>query len=245
MILGYIFAVFIGFLLGIMGGGGSILIIPVFIYLLKMDPKLSIGLSLGIVGITSFIGVLNHYRKSHVSFKTVVVFAPFTMLGAYLSSYISSFIPGPSQLLFFATVMFACSLMMIQEKQKIEIKKKNPFLIGTIAFVIGIISGIAGVGGGFLIVPSLVILVQLPMKKAVGTSLAVISLSALTAFSNYITQLEIPWLFFISFTVLSGVGISLGSHFVPYISQQKLKKSFGFFLILMSLFILLTTFRTL
>ena len=237
--IGYIFAVFIGFCLGLLGGGGSILFIPVLVYILKIEPKLSIALSLAIVGLTSFIGVFNHYRNNNISFKTIVFFAPFTMLGAYLGSFLASFISGQTQLTLFAMTILGASALMIKDRNKNKNLKPAPQLVFvTSGFIVGIISGVVGVSGGFLIVPSLVLLAGLPMKQAVGTSLAVISLSTLAGFLGYIGQLEIPWDLLIQFVFLSGVGIVAGSHFIQYVSQNKLKKVFAYFLIVMGFFIL-------
>ena len=237
--IGYIFAVLIGFFLGLLGGGGSILFISVLVYILKMDLKLSIALSLAIVGMTSLIGAFNHYRNNNISFKTILFFAPFTMLGAYLGSFLASFISGEIQLILFSVTILISSILMLRNKKQIKILRSSRQILFILSgFAVGALSGMVGVSGGFLIVPALVLLADLPMKKAIGTSLAVISLSTLVAFLGYIDQVEIPWVLLIQFVVLSGIGIIAGSHFVQFVSQQKLKKTFSYFLILLGVFIL-------
>ena len=235
----YIFAILIGLCLGLLGAGGSILIIPVLVYILKIDPKVSIALSLAIVGMSSVIGAYSHYKNNNISFKTIVFFAPFTMLGAYLGSYLAGFISAQIQLILFAVIMLSASVLMIKDKKKNKnLKTARQFIFTAAGFIVGIISGVVGVGGGFLIVPALVLLAGLPMKQAVGTSLAVISVSALTGFSGYIGQLEIPWALLFQFVFLSGIGVIAGSRLVQYVNQKKLKKAFGVFLIVMGFFML-------
>lgn len=241
--IGYICAVLVGCFLGLMGGGGSIFFIPVLVYILKLDPKVSIALSLALVGMTSLIGAINHYRNDNINFRIILFFAPFTMLGAYLGSYLALFISGQIQLILFSlTVLFASFLMIKDQNNKGSQKAKHQLIFILSGFVIGVVSGIVGIGGGFLIVPLLIILADLSMKQAVGTSLAIISLSSLTGFSGYIGQLQIPWFLLFQFVFLSGIGVILGSHFIQYISHQKLKKSFGYFLIVMGFFMLIQNF---
>lgn len=239
--IGYLVAIIIGASLGLLGGGGSILTVPVLVYLLKMDPKTSIALSLAIVGTTSLVGVFSHFRNGNVSFKTIKVFAPITMLGAFLGAKVAAFIPGNVQLIIFGVIMLASSTLMIKGRQNLEETQGSDtslMALGLSGLAVGLISGIVGVGGGFLIVPALVLLARLPMKQAVGTSLAVISLSSLTGFVGYVGAIEIPWGFLATFIGLSSVGIVIGTKLVSYISQQKLKKGFGYFLIVMAVFVL-------
>ena len=237
--IAYIFAVFVGLCLGLLGAGGSILIIPILVYILKIEPKVSIALSLAIVGMASLIGAYSHYKNNNIRFKTIVFFAPLTMLGAYLGSYLSAFISGRLQLILFALIMLSASFLMIKDQKKSVPLKRAPqgvFILS--GFIVGLISGLVGVGGGFLIVPALVLLAGLPIQQAVGTSLAVVSMSALTGFSGYIGQLEIPWTLLFQFVFLSGIGVTAGSRLVQFVSQNKLKKTFGYFLIVMGFVIL-------
>ena len=235
----YVFAVIVGLCLGLLGAGGSILIVPVLVYILKIEPKVSIALSLAIVGATSLIGAFSHYQKDNISFRTIAFFAPFTMLGAYLGSYLAGFVSGQTQLILFAFIMLSASILMIKNTQKSEKLNSEQKLVFIITgFTVGVISGLLGVGGGFLIVPALVLLADLPMRQAVGTSLAVISLSALTGFSAYAGSLEIPWALLFQFVFFSGIGIVIGSRLVQYVSQKKLRKAFAYFLVFMGLFML-------
>lgn len=238
--LGYALATLIGLSLGLLGGGGSILTVPILVYVLGMDAKLSIALSLAIVGATSLLGVYGHYKKGNVNFKVAAIFGPVAMGGTFLGAKISAYMSGQTQLIIFAIIMLLASIFMLKGRKDVEEKdvKLNYALIVAEGLVVGIITGIVGVGGGFLIVPALVLLAGQSMKKAVGTSLLIISLKSFSGFVGYIGQVQIPWMFLLQFTAFSGVGIFVGSALVQYVSQTALKKAFAVFLIIMGIFIL-------
>jgi uncharacterized membrane protein YfcA len=238
--IGYSLALLIGLTLGLLGGGGSILTVPILVYLLKMDPKQAIALSLAIVGITSLIGVFRHAKVKNVDYKVAALFAPIAMIGTFGGAKISQFLTGEIQLLFFGIIMLLASIHMFKGKKEKEeeISKTISYPLLTIqAIIVGIITGIVGVGGGFLIVPALVLLAGLSMKKAVGTSLLIISLNSLSGFIGHIGIVEIPWSFLFKFTAFSGIGIIIGSYLSDFVPQQKLKKIFAIFLICVGSFI--------
>lgn len=245
MILGYILATLIGLSLGLLGGGGSILTVPILVYVLKMDPKISIALSLAIVGTTSLFGVFGHYKNENVDLRIASVFAPVAMGGTFLGAKLSQFVSGQIQLLMFAIIMIVASFFMLKGRKEnkdeddcIDKKKLNYLLIGLEGLVVGVVTGLVGVGGGFLIVPALVLLGGVSMKKAVGTSLLIISLKSFAGFFGYIGIVEIPWMFLSKFTFFSIIGIFVGSYLVRFVSQSSLKKVFAIFLIIMGFFIL-------
>lgn len=240
--LGYFLATLIGLSLGLLGGGGSILTVPILVYVMKMDAKLSIALSLAIVAFTSLIGVWGHYKNKNVDFKVAAVFAPVAMAGTFLGAKLSGFMSGQAQLILFAIIMIIASFFMLKptkvQKHEEKDQKMNIPLIVIEGIVVGIVTGLVGVGGGFLIVPALVLLGNIDMKKAVGTSLFIISLKSFSGFAGYVTMIEIPWAFLGKFILFSGFGIIIGSYLVKFISQAKLKKAFAIFLIIMGVFIL-------
>ena len=245
MIMAYLLATLIGFSLGIMGGGGSILTVPILVYVLKMDAKLSIAMSLAIVGTTSLVGVFNHFRAGNVNLKVAAIFGPIAMVGTFLGAKISKLMSGEAQLILFAIIMLMASYFMIKGRKEVEAddndykeKKLNIPLLGAQAICVGIITGLVGVGGGFMIVPALVLLTGLSMKMAVGTSLFIIALNSFSGFAGYLGMFEFNWGFLAKFSGASIFGILVGSQLVQFISQRVLKKSFGVFLILMGLFIL-------
>lgn len=243
--LGYFLALLTGMSLGLLGGGGSILTVPILVYAMGMDAKLSVALSLAIVAVTSLIGVWGHYRNNNIDFKIAAVFAPFAMAGTFLGAKLSVFLSGQVQLILFALIMLAASYFMLKKSKSMPAKEAQASekkliipLIASEGVIVGIITGLVGVGGGFLIVPALTLLAGIDMKKAVGTSLIIISLKSFSGFFGYMNLIEIPWGFLAMFILFSGIGIILGSYLVRFISQEKLKKSFAIFLIVMGSFIL-------
>ena len=255
-IFGYSASILIGVSLGLIGGGGSILTLPVLVYLLGFSPVLSTAYSLFIVGTTSFVGSINYMRKGLVNYQAAFVFAIPSFISVFLTrKYLVPAIPDSlftiagfevtkniGIMLFFALVMLAASYSMIMSKKKedeeSEKLKFNYPLIGLEGAVVGILTGIVGAGGGFLIIPALVLLARLPMKMAVGTSLLIIAAKSLIGFMGDISNINVNWTFLFQFTLLSVIGIFIGSYFSRFIEGEKLKKSFGWFVLVMGIYII-------
>jgi uncharacterized membrane protein YfcA len=234
-------AVIIGLSLGLMGGGGSILTVPVLVYALEMDAKTAIALSLAIVGATSLIGSVSHFRAKNINIKVALVFGPIAMIGTFLGAKISVYMSGTTQLILFAVIMLIASVFMFKGRSNTSEsapKKMNYPLILVEGLFVGVLTGLVGVGGGFMIVPALVLLAGIPMKEAIGTSLLIISLKSFAGFMGYVDTVEIPWIFLGKFTAFTGIGIIIGSYSVKFVSPEKLKKTFAIFLVIMSIFIL-------
>ena len=240
--LGFTLAFLMGMSLGLLGGGGSIITVPVLVYAMGMDPKISIALSLAIVGATSLLGVYWHFKSRNVNFKIAAFLGPIAMGGTFLGVKLSVFLSGQVQLVLFALIMLAASLFMFKNNKalpKTTPEKKINFLFLSLGGVIlGTITGLVGVGGGFLIVPALVFLTGVRMKQAVGTSLLIISLNSLSGFAGYLNIVEIPWGFLAKFTLCSGIGIFVGTYLVRFVKQQQLKTAFAIFLLAMGAFII-------
>lgn len=253
-ILFYSPALFIGILLGLMGGGGSILTVPVFVYLIGFSPIVATGYSLFVVGTTSLAGALTYARKKLLNVPIAVTFFIPSFIAVFLvRKYLLPSIPVDlfhigdflvtkdlAIMLFFALAMFGAAVSMIKNSGVSEEEHKehnvNYFLFFLQALLVGLITGIAGAGGGFLIVPALVLLAHLKMKLAVGTSLLIIAINSLIGFSGDVTTLDrIDWKFLSIFSGISILGIFLGSYLSEKVSPQKLKKSFGWFILLMSI----------
>ena len=255
-IFGYSASILIGVSLGLIGGGGSILTLPVLVYLLGFSPVLSTAYSLFIVGTTSFVGSINYMRKGLINYQAAFVFAIPSFISVFLTrKYLVPTIPDSlftiagfevtkniGIMLFFALVMLAASYSMImsekKEDEKSEKLKFNYPLISLEGAVVGILTGIVGAGGGFLIIPALVLLARLPMKMAVGTSLLIIAAKSLIGFMGDISNINVNWTFLLQFTSLSVVGIFIGSYFSKFIEGEKLKKSFGWFVLVMGIYII-------
>ena len=253
-ILGYIGALFIGLVLGLTGGGGSILTVPILVYLMSINPVTATAYSLFIVGTTSTFGAIQNYRKNLVDIKNGFIFAIPSFIAVYLTrKFIVPRIPEiiiespilitkeTFLMLFFAVIMVFGALSVLKKKsQNTNSKeKRNLILIGIQTFTIGIIIGLVGAGGGFLIIPSLILFAKLPMRKAVGTSLFIIAMNSLVGFIGDVQNLEIDWLFLLTFSAISVAGIFLGMYLTKYTNESQLKKIFAYFVLVMAAIILL------
>jgi uncharacterized membrane protein YfcA len=253
-ILGYVGALFIGLVLGLTGGGGSILTVPILVYLMSISPVTATAYSLFIVGSTSTFGAIQNYRKNLVDIKSGFLFAIPSFIAVYLTrKYIVPRIPdiileapilitkNTFLMLFFAVIMIFGALSVLKKKSQdttVE-EKRNLILIGIQTFIIGIIIGLVGAGGGFLIIPALILFAKLPMKKAVGTSLFIIAMNSLVGFTGDMQNLVIDWLFLLTFSAISVVGIFIGMYLTKYTNESQLKKIFAYFVLLMAAIILL------
>lgn len=255
-IFGYIGALFIGVVLGLIGGGGSILTVPILVYLLFVNPVTATAYSLFVVGVSSLVGAIRNIQKGLVDFRTAIVFAIPAFITVYTTrKYLVPAIPEElfsigdfmitkniGIMLFFAIVMLVASVSMIRNKRedKGETSKVsyNYPLIIVEGVLVGVITGIVGAGGGFLIIPALVLLAKLPMKKAVATSLLIIAIKSLIGFIGDVENLDIDWTFLLIFTSISVVGIFLGIYLSNFIEGKKLKKGFGWFVLIMGIYII-------
>lgn len=257
-ILGYLSALVVGVLLGLMGGGGSILTVPILVYLLHINPLLATTCSLFIVGVTSFTGGIRAYSRKMVDFRAVTEFGIPSIFSIFITRHY--LLPAFPDTLFtignttvskemflmvlFALLMLATSLSMlfnktVEKNVEQEGRKINkPVLMVLLGLFIGMLTGILGAGGGFIIIPTLVLLLQVPMKTAVGTSLLIIGINSLFGFLFTLKQFTYDWTLLLSFSLLAIVGIFIGSHFTEKIPAQTLKKSFGVFVLLMGIIIL-------
>jgi uncharacterized membrane protein YfcA len=244
--LGYAAALVIGLALGLMGGGGSILTVPVFVYILGFGPKISIAMSLGVVGLVSLFGALNHWRHGNVDVRLALIFGTVAMAGTFGGAYLARFVSGTFQLVLFAVVMLGAAFFMFldntpndpDEHGAHSVRLETLPLIAIEGLVVGVLTGLVGVGGGFLIVPALVLMSDVPMKTAVGTSLLIIAMKSAAGFVEYTFQVQVDYLFIGSFSVLAILGIYLGSRWVKHIPQHTLKRAFAIFLVIMGVFIL-------
>ncbi len=243
-LLGYTLAALVGLSLGLMGGGGSILTVPIFVYVLGFDPKLSIAMSLPVVGGTSLVGAIGHWKAGNVNLKTAALFGLIAMVGAFAGARLAILLSGTVQLVLLAIVMLAASVSMWRSARRDRglsppaERAMSPGLLVPVALAVGLLTGVVGIGGGFLVVPALVLLAHVPMKQAIGTSLLVIAMNSLSGFAGYIGQVAVPWGFVATFTAIAAAGIIAGTYFVRFVSQRALKQGFAVFLLLMGTFVL-------
>ena len=255
MIIGYIGALIVGLTLGLLGGGGSILTVPILVYLLGINPVLATAYSLFVVGTTSLLGAIRNISKGMVDIKVAVVFAIPAFIAVYLTRrYLVPAIPDQiftvgdfvltkdlGIMLFFALIMVAASYSMLKERKEKEVDEQAKLKIPLIVLegaVVGVLTGIVGAGGGFLIIPALVLFANLSMKRAVATSLLIIAMKSLIGFLGDVQNLVIDWNFLMIFTGLSIVGIFIGIYLNRFINEKYLKKVFGWFVLVMGIYII-------
>ena len=195
-------------------------------------------MSLAIVGTTTQFGVLGHYKNKNINFKISLIFGGAALPATFLVSYLSQLITGSVQLIIFVVIMILAATFMFKDRKETEKKEFKLTLTLISGSIVGIMTGLIGVGGGFLIVPALMYFTGLDMKKSVGTSLFIISFNSFFGFIPYIDKVEIDWLFLSKFTTCSIIGILIGTRLVSYVPQKILKKSFAVFLVIMGIFIL-------
>lgn len=233
----------IGIALGLLGGGGSILTVPIFVYVLHFAAKDAIAMSLAVVGLTSAVGVAGHWRAGNVNFRIGAIFGAVAMVGTYCGSRLAAFVSGPLQMAVFALVMLGASVFMYRgqdSRQRLEAEPPAPLVLPTLiisALSVGFLTGLVGVGGGFLIVPALVML-NVPLGQAVGTSLAVIAVNCVVGFAGYLGHVAIDWRAVGLVALGTAPGIALGVAFHRRVPQQVLRRGFSAFLLLMAAFIL-------
>jgi uncharacterized membrane protein YfcA len=257
VIIGFAAAIFIGISLGLIGGGGSILTVPVLVYILGIDPVLATAYSLFVVGSTSLVGAGTYMKKGLVNYKTALVFAIPSFIAVFLTrKFLVPALPDPlftvgeaiitkniGIMVFFALIMLAASYSMITTKKYMDSDEDKTVsfnfpLIALEGSVVGVITGIVGAGGGFLIIPALVLLAKLPMKMAVGTSLLIIAAKSLIGFLGDLSIQTIDWQLLLIFTSLSIGGIFIGSALSKKINERILKTGFGWFVLVMGIYII-------
>lgn len=249
-LLGLVLALLVGLSLGLLGGGGSILTVPIFVYVLGFAAKPAIAMSLPVVGVTSLVGALGHWRAGNVNMRAALMFGGVAMAGAYSGARLAVFVSGTVQLTLLAFVMLAAAGSMFRsgrsrngrveasaqnadEEGEGEKRAMSPGLVLAVGLGVGLLTGLVGIGGGFLVVPALVVLGKLPIKQAIGTSLVVIAMNSLSGFLGYFGQVSIPWGFVALFTAVAVAGILVGTYLVRFVSQGALKQAFAVFLVLM------------
>ena len=254
-LFGFAATILAGATMGLIGGGGSILTVPILVYLLEIPPVLATGYSLFVVGLSALVGSVNYFKLGLVNLKAGTIFAVPAFVGVFLARKflvpalpveifnLGNLVVGRDLIVMgvFATVMILASVSMIRGggelEQEGELKFNYP-MIALEGLIVGAVTGFVGAGGGFLIIPALVVLAKLPMKQAVGTSLMIIAVKSLFGFLGDLGNQSIDWGFLALFCLLSIIGIYLGTYLSRFVSSAKLKPGFGWFVLIMGLFIL-------
>ncbi len=255
-ILGHFFAVCIGISLGLLGGGGSVLALPVLVYVMGVAPKPAIAMTLIIVGSVSLLGSIPHVRRGNLNLKVAGIFGSATMLGTYLGAKIATLPPITSafQMILFGLSMLVAAGLMIYRSIKAKSESSEDELASihyikpackycwlwlmTEGIAVGVLTGLVGVGGGFAIVPALVLLGNIPMRQAIGTSLLIIACNSVAGLVGYLGHISLDWTLTVSFTFLAGCGTVIGAYLAQFVAAKQLQKSFGYFLLAVATFVL-------
>jgi uncharacterized membrane protein YfcA len=235
-------SVLIGLSLGLLGGGGSILTVPILTYVAGMNPKEAIAASLFVVGVTSAVSAVTHARKGRVKWRTGLIFGAAGMAGAFGGGLVGGHIPGTILMIAFALMMVATSMAMIRGRKDVSAATHNNDLpVGKViveGLVVGLVTGLVGAGGGFLVVPALALLGGLSMPVAVGTSLVVIAMKSFAGLGGYLTSVSLDWALVGGVTAAAVAGSFLGARLAGRIPEAALRKGFGVFVLLMGVFVL-------
>lgn len=235
-------SVMIGLSLGLLGGGGSILTVPILTYVAGLEPKHAIAASLFVVGVTSMFSAVTHARQGRVKWRTALVFGLASMVGAFIGGLAGGYIPGTVLMIAFALMMVATSAAMIRgRKGKTGNSERTDLPFFTIlleGLVVGLVTGLVGAGGGFLVVPALTLLGGLSMPVAVGTSLVVIAMKSFAGLGGYLTSVSLDWVLVGAVTAAAIAGSVIGARLSGKIPETALRKGFGYFVLAMGFFVL-------
>ncbi len=246
ILLGFAHAALIGLTLGLLGGGGSILTVPVLVYVLGFPAKTAIAMSLPVVGVTSLISAGFHWKLGNVRVQTALLFGVLAMIGSFAGAKLSVFLSGGVQLTLLAVVMLGAAASMLRgnrlkangdEVDATSLRRRFATL-APVALAVGVLTGLVGIGGGFLVVPALVLLARVPMRQAVGTSLLVIAMNSASGFIGYLGTVQFDWGFLSVFTAIAVAGALVGTALASRVPQAALKRAFAVFLVILAVFVL-------
>ena len=239
----------IGAALGLLGGGGSVLTVPIFVYVLGFEPKAAIAMSLAVVGVTSALGTAGQWRAGSVNVRIALVFSSVAMPGTLLGVRLSQFVPGTAQLVTFGAVMLAAAVFMLRGRPVSEEDSGEGLARPVVSalkvvpggLLVGLLTGTVGVGGGFLIVPALV-LMRMSLRQAAGTSLLIITGTCAVGFLGYLGHVRLDWAAMASVAAGTMPGIALGGYLQQSVPHSILRRGFAVFLVIMAAVIFIENF---
>lgn len=245
--LGIALGLLVGVILGLLGGGGSILALPIFLYVFGVPTKPAVAMSLAVVGLSAFVGFVTHWRQGTVNLRVGLPFAAVAMVSAFLTARIAHVVPEHVQLGLFAVFAFTAAFFMLRDSLRSAVAEQEapagPVrftpLIALEAFGVGALTSIIGAGGGFVIVPVLVLLAKVPVRAAVGSSLFIITVNALSGFVGYIGRVPIDWPLVVTFTGAAAIGAVAGTRLSRLVPQSRIKQSFALLIIVLGGYLIL------
>ena len=239
-LLGVALGFVVGVVLGLLGGGGSILAVPIFLFAFRVDPQPAFAMSLAVVGMSAFIGFLGHWRQGSVNLRVGLPFGGVAMVAAFITARLATHVPDSIRLTLFALFAFTAAIIMLFDSLRPVKAATTPTghphftpVLALEAVVVGALTALIGAGGGFVIVPALVYLAGVPVKQAVGSSLLIITLNSLSGFAGYIGQVPIDWSLVAVFTGVAAVGAILGTRLNRYVSQVRIKQGFALLILIL------------
>ena len=242
--LGVGLALVVGIVLGLLGGGGSIMALPIFLYVFGVDAKPAIAMSLAVVGMSAFVGFLTHWKQGTVQLRVALPFGACAMVSAFATARLTHFVSAGVQLALFAAFAFSVAFFMLRDSMKPDqgdggaAPNEAPEihftpLLALLALGVGVLTALIGAGGGFVIVPALVLLAGVPIKPAVGSSLLIITMNAMSGFVGYIGQVPIDWPLVTWFTAVAAVGAIVGTRLNRRLPQRRIKQGFAVLIIVL------------
>jgi uncharacterized membrane protein YfcA len=246
--LGAGLALAVGVVLGLLGGGGSILAVPIFLYVFHVPPKSAIAMSLVVVGMSALVGFLTHWRQGTVNIRIGAIFGALAMTGAFAGARLARFVPASVQLTLFAVFALTAAVMMLRDSLRVA----SPALtttsqqvhgfsvgLGAQAVGVGLLTALIGAGGGFLIVPALVLMANLPVKEAVGSSLLIIAMNATSGVAGYLGQIAFDWPLVGWFTGLASLGAIVGTRLVRRLPAARIKQAFAIMILVLGTYLVI------
>lgn len=245
--LGLALALGVGLVLGLLGGGGSILALPIFLYVFEVPTKPAVAMSLAVVGMSALVGFATHWRQGTVNLRVALPFGGFAMVGAFAAARLSHFVPARVQLGLFAVFALVAAGLMLRDSMRERHEESSPApaprgfspWLGVQGVGVGVLTSLIGAGGGFIIVPALTLLAGVPVKLAVGSSLLIIAMNALTGFAGYIGQVPIDWRLVGWFTGVAALGAIAGTRLMPHVPQRRIKQGFALMILVLGAFVVL------
>jgi len=247
-VFGALPALVVGLVLGLLGGGGSILAVPIFLYVFHVAPKPAIAMSLVVVGMSALVGFLTHWRQGTVNVRIAVLFGALAMIGAFGGARLAHFVPAPVQLGMFAVFALTAAIMMLRDSlrtvpaggahRSAERVHFSP-LLGVQAVAVGVLTALIGAGGGFVIVPALVLIAGVPVKEAIGSSLLIIAMNATSGVAGYLGQVPFDWRLVTWFTTLAAIGAVAGTRFMRRVPAARIKQGFAIMILVLGTYLVI------
>ena len=241
-------ALAVGIVLGLLGGGGSILAVPIFLYIFHVPPKPAIAMSLVVVGMSAFVGFLTHWRQGTVNIRIAVTFGALAMAGAFAGARLARFVPASVQLSLFAAFALTAAIMMLRDSVRVATPNAAATSstprgfsvgLGVQAVGVGLLTALIGAGGGFLIVPALVLMANLPVKEAVGSSLLIIAMNATSGVAGYVGQVAFDWRLVGWFTGIASLGAIAGTSLVRRVPAARIKQAFAIMILVLGAYLVM------